>query len=482
MKIKFKLTLAITSILVILGIALNFSIRNVLTTNMENTINNSLKEVMNSTRESIKYRLTIDDSILKEESLAKQSDYLIKYISLNYECTTQLNDINGKILSTNIIDFPADIVTGTNSAKSEQATATIKYTNSGVTGLLSYPIYINEKYLGILNLSKDYTKTYLDYTTTINFINNIEIFIFFIMFVLSYFITGNIIKPISALTEAVKEISNGNYKVNISTKGKDEVSILSKEFINMKDKISDQISTIEAEKDKVFTLEKSRKLFFDNVTHEIKTPLTTITGYAEMIKDNISDDEDFKQRAIERIYSESGRLNLLILDLIEVSKGQSAIQEDKIELDIEALINEVCNDMIIKANKFNITLSISTEPGILFGQPNKLRELLINLIDNSIKYNTDNNILINSKCDLDYYSISIENKSNPIPENIYDSIFEPFTKINDSKENHSLGLGLYLCNEIIKEHNGDINITNGETIIVEVKIPYDRNNLETYLL
>ncbi|MBU3108849.1 sensor histidine kinase [Clostridium gasigenes] len=479
MKIKFKLTLAITSILVILGIALNISIKNVLTTNMEITINNSLKEIMNSTRESVKYRLTLNDSLTKEDLLSRESDYLIKYISLNYECMAQLNDINGNMISTNITGFPEEIAKGIISSKTGQATSTIKYTKSGITSIISYPIYINGRYLAILNIAKDYNETYLDYTSTINFITVIELIIFFIMFLLSYFMTNNITKPISALTEAVKEISNGNYNIPILSKGKDEVSILSSEFIKMKDKISEQINTIEAEKDKVYTLEKSRKLFFDNVTHEIKTPLTTITGYAEMIKDNISDDEDFKQRAIERIHSESERLNLLILDLMEVSKGLSTIKENKVEINIESLIKQVCDDMKIKANKYSLTINISTKPGLLFGQINKLRELLINIIDNAIKYTTGNTIKVNSICELNYYYIYVENESNPIPYNIYNSIFEPFVKINDSKENQSLGLGLYLCNEIIKEHNGEINITNGDLIIVEIKIPYSRNNLDT---
>ena len=93
----------------------------------------------------------------------------------------------------------------------------------------------------------------------------------------------------------------------------------------MNSKIQQQITTIKSEKEKVETLENSRKQFFDNVTHEIKTPLTAIIGYAEMIKDNIVDSEEFKQKSIERIYSESRRLNLLVLDLINISKGLSAV-------------------------------------------------------------------------------------------------------------------------------------------------------------
>lgn len=479
MKIKFKFTLGITSILVALGVLLNISIRIVLTTNMENNLNNSLKEIMNSTRESIKYRLTIDDSILKEDLLLQQSSYLIEYISLNYECMAQLNDINGNMLSTNIKDFSEEINKGITLSKSGQATSSIKYTKSGITGVLSYPIYVNTRYLGILNVIKDYDEIYLDYMKTVNFLTLIEIIIFFIIFLLSYFMTNNITKPISALTEAVKEISSGNYNISISSKGKDEVSILSNEFIKMKDKISEQINTIEAEKDKVYTLEKSRKLFFDNVTHEIKTPLTTILGYSEMIKNKIADDDEFKERAIERIYYESERLNLLILDLIEVSKGLSAIKEDLVKIDIGYILNQVCDDMEIKANKYNLGFNKVISPGIITGQINKLRELFINIIDNAIKYSTDSTISITSNSDSNYYYIYVKNKSNPIPDNIFNSIFEPFVKLNTSKEKQSLGLGLYLCNEIIKEHNGEINILNGNLISVEIKIPCDGNNLET---
>ena len=481
MKIKFKLTLAITSILIILGIALNISIRNVLTTNMETTINNSLKEIMNSTREAVKYTLTLNGSLNKEELLSHESDYLIKYISLNYESMTQLNDIDGNLISTNIDGFSEEIIKGTSSAKDGQAFSTIKYTEKGITTILSYPIYTNGNYFGILNIVKDYNNTYSDYTNTIRFLTITELIILFIMFLISYFMTNSITKPISALTKAAKEIGRGNYNITLSYKGKDEVSILSNEFIKMKDKISNQIKTIENEKDKVYILEKSRKLFFDNVTHEIKTPLTTITGYAEMIKDNISNDENFKQRAIERIYSESERLNLLILDLIKISKGLSAVKEDFVEIDIESLIKQVCNDMSIKANKYNLHINISTQPSVIFGQVNKIRQLLINLIDNSIKYTSGNTITLTSICDLNYYYISIENKANPIPDNIYNSIFEPFVKTNNSEEKQSLGLGLYLCDEIIKEHNGEINITNGDLFTVEIKLPLHGNKLEINL-
>lgn len=472
MKIKFKITLGISSILIILGIVLNISIRNVLLSNLEKSVNSSLSELMNSTRETIKYRLTIDDSLLKEDLLRRESEYLIKYISLNYECRVEIQDMTGNTYSSNINDIYEEIENGMSIARTGQAIINLKYTSYGMLGILSYPIYINNRYLGILTLAKNYDSSYFEYIHTANFLTLIEIIIFIIIFLLCYFITNRTTRPISSLTSAVKEIGNGNYDISISTKGTDEVAILSQEFINMKDKIQEQITTINAEKDKVFTLEKSRKQFFDNVTHEIKTPLTSISGYAEMIKDNITDDEEFKKRAIERIYSESERLHLLVLDLIDVSKGISNVQSPPDKIYMYPLIKQICEDMNIKAEKYNLKILYNLEIGSINGHQNKIRELLINILDNAIKHSIGiDDILVNSYIKENYYYIEIINKAVPIPDKIYNSIFDPFVKSPKSKELQSSGLGLYLCNEIIKEHFGEISIQNGETIIVKIKIP-----------
>lgn len=111
----------------------------------------------------------------------------------------------------------------------------------------------------------------------------------------------------------------------------------------MKDKIQHQIEDIKLQKSKVEKLEKSRVEFFNNVTHELKTHLTAISGYAEMLKDNVVDDMKFKERAVERIYSESERLHKLVLDLIDVSKEISCIEEEWTNLDVKVFVKIPCN-------------------------------------------------------------------------------------------------------------------------------------------
>lgn len=482
MKIKLKFMISLSVILVVLGIILNIIIRKALISNMEQQINNSLKEVMKSTQEYVKYKLIIDsmgfgeDQVsgygLNKEGLIVSASSIVKNINMNYNCTSRITDMNGKTIKNNIAaDFKNTALKGVKAAESGKAVIEIKYSNTGVSGILSYPIYENENYIGIMIICKDYNQLYRDNNGIINFITIIELIIFICIFILAFFITNRITRPITKLTEAVKEVGNGEYDYEIECKTNDEMGVLAREFVNMKNKIKDQITTIESEKEKVERLEKVRKKFFDNVTHELKTPLTGISGYAEMLTEGMVEDEEFKERAIKRIYSESERLHHLVLKLIDVSKGDSFVEEDSKPINMEKLLAQICDDMNIKAKKYSHLICKDIKGGNILGQPNKIRELIINVLDNAIKYSTEDKIYVRGMVIDNYYEFEVENKADPIPDNIYKRIFEPFVKLDKSIEKQSSGLGLYICDEIVKEHNGEIEIENGERVLVKVKIP-----------
>ncbi|WP_133015419.1 sensor histidine kinase [Clostridium cuniculi] len=482
MKIKYKLTIGILTILIILGIVMNFSISAILKKDMENKIVNSLEEVMKSTREAIKYRLTIDPSVDKRKLLLQEAEYLNNYISLNYESNSKIMGLDNEVYISNIKNKLDNIDTLFLKALDGEVVVNLKYTDTGVDGYLTYLIFINKQSLGVLHLEKNFDDTYIQYNKVIVFIRLTVIIIFLFILILSYLIASRVTYPITLLTSAIKEVGEGNYDISISYKGNDEIAIVSKEFNNMNSKIQQQITTIKREKEKVETLEKSRKQFFDNVTHEIKTPLTAIIGYAEMIKDNIVDNEEFKKKSIERIYSESERLNLLVLDLINISKGISTIDENKVDINLGDVLNQICDDMQIKANKYRININRDIYEGFIYGRINKIRELIINIIDNAIKYSRNSNdIYVNGEVKEDNYIIEVINSGEIIQKEVYNSIFDPFIRNNNYEDEDSRGLGLYLCSEIVKDHDGEITITNGEKIIVNIKLPCFRNNLETTL-
>ena len=485
MKIKYKFLLSILSIILIFGIILNIAIRYILIWQMETTITNSLNHIMYSSREAIKYRLDSNEIRLGEDNLDSQGDYLSRYISANFQCTVEMRSLEGRIITDNTdVFFKETLDKGNGSAEDGAAVINLKYKDKELYGILSYPIFINKEKLGILNVVKDFSDDYKESNKMIFFITLIEGFICIFIYLYTYILTTKITKPIVTLTEAVKEVGEGDYSFSVAVNGKDELSILLKEFIGMKDKIKAQIETIKEEKEKVETILKGRKSFFDNVTHEMKTPLTAISGYAEMIMEEVVKDEEFNKRAVERIYLESERLHGLIIDLIKVSKGLSYTKEEVMPIDMKVLIDETCDDMRSKARKNSLSIINIVESGHIFGQVNRIRELVINIIDNGVKYSRNNGeVRVIGKIQDNDYVFIVESMSGYIPEEVYGNIFEPFIKSSKFNEEESRGLGLYICNEIIKDHDGFINITNGEKVIVETRILLyeneDGNNLET---
>jgi signal transduction histidine kinase len=481
MKIKVKFMLGITIILMIFSLLLNIMIRQVLISNMENSIKTSLEEIMRSTREYVKYRLAISNSFSDRDGFKHDASYIAKYVALNNESECKLLDMKGSLIYSERTSLSEEI-TSDNIKKAEkgQAVVDLKYSGSDAHGILAFPIYINSNYVGIIVLDKSYSDSYITYKKTIQFITLGELLVFFFIFILTFIMTSKITKPITVLTKAVKQVGQGNYNVQLKAKGKDEIGILSKEFINMKDKINEQIQTIKLEKEKVEKLEKGRRSFFNNVTHELKTPLTAISGYAEMLLEGIVVDEGFKRRANERIYLESERLHKLVLELISVAKGISSLEEEKKPIDMYKLLNEICDDMNIKAGKYSMTINRKIEAGYIFGQPDRIRQVIINIIDNAIKYSVNGEFIsIKAYISEGNYNIEVENKAEPIPDEIFKNIFDPFVKRGGNKEEQSRGLGLYICSEIIKEHGGVINLENGEIIKTKVKIPSLGNNLAT---
>ncbi|OFI01377.1 putative sensor histidine kinase TcrY [Clostridium acetireducens DSM 10703] len=479
--IKFKFSLGLLIIYFISAIGLNILIRLVFKSNIENIIKNSTKDIMKNSREHIEYKFTMAELPLNENSLIIESNTILDYLQKDYNCDGEIRNKNGEIICRNVEGKFKNIADeSVKEALKGQALAKLNYINNELYVVFSFPLYYENKSIGIITIVKDYSELYKYNKIAINLITLIEILIFIMIFIVSLIFTNKITTPITNLTKAVKNVSQGNYESYFEVKSNDEIGLLSMEFINMRNKIKHQIDTINKEKEKVIKLEKGRREFFNNVTHELKTPLTAISGYAQILLDENVKDEKFKIRASNRIYMESERLHELVLDLISVSKGLSNIEENKEILDMKKLLTEICEDMKIKANKYNLKLISNINEGYIYGQSNKIRQLVINILDNAIKYSWEGEkIFVKSLNEEGFFILEVCNKGNKIPEDIYNNIFNPFVKSPVSMEKHSRGLGLYICTEILKEHNGEIKIENDNLIKITIKIPYHGNNLET---
>lgn len=299
--------------------------------------------------------------------------------------------------------------------------------------------------------------------------NNINIFLITSLLaatftaILSVLISNRIIAPIKNLTEITKKFSKGDLHPRVTVYSNDEVGELAHNFNSMADSIQDMIYKLKDEQDK-------QKSFFDNFTHEIRTPLTTILGYAELLwkTDNI----EVKDKSLFHITTEGQRLLKMVERLLELSRlKRYDFQINKVEVNLKDLLEEVCDSMYYKAKRYNIELNLYLDEVSYSVDQDLFRQVIINILDNSIKYSKTNSIDIILK-KTDKIELIIKDYGIGIDRDILKNIFEPYYKGDFSRNSkiEGWGLGLSIVREIIEKHEGKIkiisNIEKGTEVII----------------
>ena len=210
--------------------------------------------------------------------------------------------------------------------------------------------------------------------------------------------------------------------------------------------------------------ENYRREFIGNVSHELKTPIFNIQGYIQTLIDGGLNDENVNLKYLKRANVSVDRMINIVDDLEVISR----LETDKNELDFENfniidLINEVFDQFEMKANKMNISLHLDNEAtsAILYADKNKIQQVFMNLISNSIKYGKDNG---NTKVRLfdmsDKMLIEVADDGIGISENALERLFERFYRVdkNRSREIGGTGLGLAIVKHIVEAHHQTINV------------------------
>ncbi len=215
--------------------------------------------------------------------------------------------------------------------------------------------------------------------------------------------------------------------------------------------------------------EKMRQDFTANVSHELKTPLTSISGYAEIIEAGFVPQQEIVGVA-GKIKKESARLLGLINDIMKLSQVDSLETEtEKVPVQLKSLADEVVEALVNSAEKRKITLSVIGESFVVHGNYSMLFELLYNLTDNAIRYNKDGGIVEIKICDK---KIAVRDTGIGIPEEHRKRIFERFYRVDKSrsKATGGTGLGLAIVKHIAERHHAEIilksEVNAGTEIIV----------------
>ena len=212
-------------------------------------------------------------------------------------------------------------------------------------------------------------------------------------------------------------------------------------------------------------IEQMRREFSANVSHELKTPLTSISGYAEIMMNGLVKSEDM-QGFSERIYKEASRMITLVGDIIKLSKlDEGSVELEKENVDLYQMTREIVSRLALQAEKRRIQVEVVGEHVECFGIRQILDEMIYNICENAIKYNKENgkvNIWVGNT--LNGKKVIVQDTGIGIPKEHQDRIFERFYRVDKShsRETGGTGLGLSIVKHGALLHNAEIHVESEE--------------------
>jgi two-component system phosphate regulon sensor histidine kinase PhoR len=220
-------------------------------------------------------------------------------------------------------------------------------------------------------------------------------------------------------------------------------------------------------------LENMRSQFVANVSHELKTPLTSIKGFAETLK--FVEDDETRTKFLDIINNEADRLTRLINDILVLSKIESRILGETEEFLPNVIVDDAVDMLKKLANDKNINLSVEQSNKLyLSGNKDKFNQLIINLVENGIKYsNPGASVEVKSYNSGNEYTLEVKDNGIGIPKDDIPRIFERFYRVDKSRKAGGTGLGLAIVKHIVKSFNGEIYIESevgiGTKFVVKIK-------------
>lgn len=448
-KLLFGTIISVIIINIIFTIFIALFLENTLRTDIINEITNIKKFSIN----------TINQNELIGESKWKSLNS-IKGLTNSY--VSMINDKGETNEYISVAISEDEINNIVNESKNFKSIIRFKRLNNIYCVTYNYPIYLDNDFYCNLIIQKDYSEKYNKNINVITIVVMGQVIVVLSIIAVISIIISKVTKPINELNKSMKDLSKSINSKDIIINSNDEIGELSKSYNLMKNKIKDQMEIIIEEKEKVEELQKVSREFFNNATHELKTPVTAISLYAQIFKENKLNelDEEFINRASDRIIMESEKMKILVEKILDISRGKINSSKNKCEFSLTKLIEEIIEDFQVRIESNGYIINKRLQEVTIYSVLEDIELIIINLIDNAVKYNVGKRIDINLYKEEGNIVFSIINKCGNFPKDIKDKLLEPFIKYNSykdiSKEISSSGLGLYLCKELAYENYGEL--------------------------
>ncbi len=285
--------------------------------------------------------------------------------------------------------------------------------------------------------------------------------------IITFLLSKILIKPIVSLSKVTKEISAGKLEKRVIISGEDEFALLSSNFNKMADDLEEKIHLLEDEAEK-------KEMFVGAFSHELKTPLTSIIGYSDMLRRKEMD-KDRIHLCANYIYTEGKRLEMLSMRLLEfiVVKNQEIYPVD---ISIKTFFDEIFAVVENQLSQSDIYLQTEIEDVILSFEPELMKTVFLNIIDNARKaFDHSGTIFVQGKVEEQQYKVKIIDNGKGMEEEELLKIKDAFYMVDKSRarKQGGAGLGLALCDQILKMHgftiDFDSKLNEGTTVTITMK-------------
>lgn len=301
--------------------------------------------------------------------------------------------------------------------------------------------------------------------------------VIFVVGIYTYYLYINI----RQLFKGIIALSKGNYQrrirllTNVFTPY--EIIFLAFEFNRMASQIHKSYIQLKKKNAELKELNEFRSNLIDTVSHEFRTPLTSIQGYtSRLLRQDIEIDEEMKQKSLRTIKKQSERLSRMVEDLLVVPD----IEGEKLRINPEPLwLNKIMESAIALVSSEDKTIenNIGEDFPLVLADKDRLEQVFVNLLENAVKYSAEGAVIsVSSVAKAKFAKVYIKNPCEVIPEAKLEKLFEKFTRIDDktTRTTRGTGLGLFIVKGLVEAMNGEIKLssTAKEGFAVEIKLPF----------
>lgn len=296
----------------------------------------------------------------------------------------------------------------------------------------------------------------------------------FITGIWALYISNRFTRPIAEINRITKKMADLDFSQFIRIDRKDEIGELSQSINNLSYSLNDAINELnsrnrqlEQDIEREQKLDKMRREFVSNVSHELKTPIFLIQGYADGLKSNVASDEEKRNFYCDVIMEETEKMDKLVKDLLNLSYIESGIfRIDKIDFSLDLLLEDIITKYAPVIKEKEIRLEADMEESIeVYADRSRIEQVISNLMNNAIDHvEASKEIRLSVKSAEDKIRVSVFNTGQPIPIEALDKIWSSFYKIDQSRARDlgGTGLGLSIVRAIQEAHGDGYGVSNTE--------------------